>query len=167
LLSDPCDDIVCVNGSCNEGICECAEGWKGASCNEVDFNFVGEYRSTQFGLAECPNPNDEFTLETNNDNQVCNTANNVTSCLEVLLRFNDDGTYFLNVIEVTISGGITRGDPTVIRDTYTTNGNTATLLCDGNPCSSVSLDMTQQFATWDQRRSSSSQCAVRWELTRQ
>lgn len=31
--SDPCEDITCVEGFCNDGTCDCSEGWTGAACD--------------------------------------------------------------------------------------------------------------------------------------
>ena len=30
---DPCENISCVNGDCDSGICDCDEGWQGPDCN--------------------------------------------------------------------------------------------------------------------------------------
>jgi hypothetical protein len=29
-----CDDVNCVNGKCNEGTCDCEEGWEGDLCDQ-------------------------------------------------------------------------------------------------------------------------------------
>jgi hypothetical protein len=29
-----CEDVNCVNGKCNDGTCDCDEGWKGELCDE-------------------------------------------------------------------------------------------------------------------------------------
>lgn len=43
---DPCDSIVCENGAnCVEGICVCAEGWKGERCNVEIAPISAEIRS--------------------------------------------------------------------------------------------------------------------------
>lgn len=51
--SDPCKDVVCENaGTCNEGICECAEGYEGSSCEtEIRAQFIGSY--TGAGTVVC------------------------------------------------------------------------------------------------------------------
>lgn len=44
--SDPCDDIVCLNGggNCSEGICECAAGYEGDDCGTVSADkYVGNW----------------------------------------------------------------------------------------------------------------------------
>ncbi len=164
--SDPCDDIICVNGSCNEGICDCAEGWKGPSCDEVDYNFIGEYRSTSIGSVTCPDGSADRFFATNSDNEVCVTEGEWTSCLSVLLRLEEDNSYFLNIISSRSNGVIRTGDPTVIRGDYTLSGNTA-LLCDASTCIQMTLDMTQKVITWDQSQGTATNCGIRWELTRQ
>lgn len=165
--SDPCEAVTCVNGSCNEGICDCAEGWKGPSCSEIDYDFIGEYRSSSLSLAECPNPSDDFTRLTNEDNEICTTDAGITTCLEVLLRLEEDQTFFLNVILSRTNGSISTGDPTVTRGNYTISDNIVTLCENASVCNTMSLDMSQQILTWDQRPSSSTECAIRWELARQ
>lgn len=32
--SDPCDNVICVNGDCIEGDCLCDEGWEGINCDQ-------------------------------------------------------------------------------------------------------------------------------------
>jgi hypothetical protein len=42
---DPCDSVTCLNGStCVEGVCECREGYTGASCETFLLEkFLGNY----------------------------------------------------------------------------------------------------------------------------
>lgn len=51
--TDPCKDIVCQNdGTCNEGVCECTEGYEGTSCEtEIRAQFIGSY--TGAGTVVC------------------------------------------------------------------------------------------------------------------
>lgn len=32
-VADPCDGIVCVNGDCVNGNCDCEQGWSGSDCS--------------------------------------------------------------------------------------------------------------------------------------
>jgi len=42
--SDPCDDVACVNGSCDEGICNCSPGYEGELCDtEIREKYFGIY----------------------------------------------------------------------------------------------------------------------------
>lgn len=166
-FSDPCEEVTCVNGSCNEGICDCAEGWKGPFCSEVDYNFVGEFLSSSLSLADYPNSNNNITSQTNSDTEVCNTEDNVTTCVRVILRLEEDKTFFLNLIITRTNGPVSTGNPTVIRGNYTVSDDIATICEDDGACNTLSLDMSSQIITWDQRPSSSTECAIRWELTRQ
>jgi len=52
--SDPCKDVDCgANGSCDEGICVCAEGYEGASCEtEIRGKFLGTYEGSLAGCLE-------------------------------------------------------------------------------------------------------------------
>lgn len=45
---DPCEDKVCENGFCNEGVCECFPGFYGTSC-EFSENGGGCGNSDQYG----------------------------------------------------------------------------------------------------------------------
>ena len=165
--SDPCEEVICVNGSCDEGICDCATGWKGPTCAEVDYNFIGEYRSSVIFLKGCPNSGDNGSRSADADNEVCSTTNGVTTCLSVLLRLEDDASFFLNIIFSQTDGTISTGDPTVTRGTYTISNNQVTL-CDGQgTCSSMTLGMGQNVLAWDQIAPTSTACGVSWELTRQ
>lgn len=165
--SDPCEAVPCVNGSCNEGICDCAPGFKGAACDEIDYNFVGEFRSTMLSRLGCPSASDNLTLSTNTENQICSTVGNRTTCLEVLLRIESDNTFFLNVITVIMEGSLTLGDPTVIRGTYTESGNVLTLCDEFNDCQTITMDMTQTSYQWQQVVPQNNECGFEWTLTRQ
>lgn len=165
--SDPCEDIACNNGSCNEGICECATGWKGPTCSEIDYNFVGEYRSSSISVFACPASEDNATRSTNADHEVCVVDNDVTTCLSVLLRLEEDMTYFFNIIISETNGTVTTGNPTVIRGDYTMSNNRISL-CDSNgDCTEMTLDMDQMILTWTQVESTAAACGISWELSRQ
>jgi len=165
--SDPCESVTCVNGNCNEGICDCAPGFMGPACDQIIYNYVGEYRSTILSQVGCPNSSENFSVNTNSDNQVCVTIDNTTTCLEVLFRLEDDNTFFLNIITTTIQGSLRVGKPSVTRGTYTTSENEIRLCNDSNACEDMFLDMSQSTITWLQLPPSSNNCGIEWVMTRQ
>jgi len=48
--NDPCDDVNCNNGQCDEGICKCDEGYDGTFC---DIELRGVYIGNWIGPAVC------------------------------------------------------------------------------------------------------------------
>jgi len=49
--SDPCKDIDCNNGSCDDGTCICEEGYTGTNCEaELRAPFIGTFQ----GDLDCP-----------------------------------------------------------------------------------------------------------------
>jgi len=57
---DPCDNLLCVNGGiCNEGKCDCPEGFGGSNCNEhlaplsmrISFVTLTRYPATKDGIS--------------------------------------------------------------------------------------------------------------------
>lgn len=46
--SDPCKDVVCVNGECVEGDCVCDTGYEGTDCGTaINAKFAGTYNLTE------------------------------------------------------------------------------------------------------------------------
>lgn len=47
-VQDPCVDLLCQNGGqCNDGYCECIEGYEGSECEiKTASRFVGEYKGS-------------------------------------------------------------------------------------------------------------------------
>lgn len=44
FCSDPCKDIECINGDCDEGICNCTLGYEGTTCDsEIRTKYYGIY----------------------------------------------------------------------------------------------------------------------------
>lgn len=45
---NPCKDVDCVNGTCNEGDCDCDDGWEAADCTtEKRTKFIGDYSGNE------------------------------------------------------------------------------------------------------------------------
>lgn len=51
--SDPCEEVVCVNGACDDGSCLCEEGYIGPTCNLIDLEGTYFYSS----IVSDPNTN--------------------------------------------------------------------------------------------------------------
>lgn len=46
--NDPCKDVNCVNGSCSDGECVCADGYSGTDCaTAINSRFEGTYTLTE------------------------------------------------------------------------------------------------------------------------
>ncbi len=164
--SDPCETVTCVNGACNEGVCDCAPGFKGAACDEIDYDFIGEFRSSAFILYDCPTNKEDESYPTDIDDKVCSTLGDVTTCFRVLLKIEDDGTFFLNQIKTKIEGSLSIGTPNVTEGSYTISGNTITLCEPGSSCQTMTLDDTQQELYWEQLPPKGDLCGIGWRLSR-
>lgn len=57
---DPCKDVLCNNGACIEGICECDAGYEGESCAiEWRAKILGDYEAVQHWQGD-PDPNPPY-----------------------------------------------------------------------------------------------------------
>jgi len=50
IVKDPCKGVVCVNGNCIEGICECDFGWTGDDCSVT---IVSKLKGFYEGILDC------------------------------------------------------------------------------------------------------------------
>jgi hypothetical protein len=66
--NDPCEAIECQNGgSCNEGVCECPEGYEGAFCQNLNSQqHFGEYHTDYQGCIDT-SPSHIINIEAAND----------------------------------------------------------------------------------------------------
>lgn len=66
--NDACDDVNCNNqGICDDGNCECDEGYEGAACeNEVNTKFLGEWESLDYICTDGDLNPVEFIIEKGN-----------------------------------------------------------------------------------------------------
>ena len=71
---DPCQDVACVNGSCDEGICACAAGWEGTLCDvrlsdrfsgqwSGNFNCENQEKNTQIEITADPEDFRKISIE--------------------------------------------------------------------------------------------------------
>lgn len=130
--SDPCEEVICVNGACDDGICACEEGYTGAQCDEIDLlgtyyysNIVSDpntncsqayldYKPTLRGEALCDNLGcGSLSYTFNSDMTLIRTniryEENVDGPLVVKFESTSDGAYTIEGDIVTITEGLDRG----------------------------------------------------------
>lgn len=132
--SDPCEDVVCQNGGvCNEGSCDCPDGWSGADCSTYDFEYVGSYRVERYTNTSCNDALDNGTFNINSEGLFCLTqdANNRT-CWTRNMTFNANGTWTFALRTIEESGGIELSNIDMFSGTYTTNAEIINLFVDGS-----------------------------------
>jgi hypothetical protein len=60
---DPCKDVECVNGMCEEGVCMCDAGYEGDNCGTaMNQKFLGTYSTTD----KCTSPGYSQTISAGN-----------------------------------------------------------------------------------------------------
>ena len=90
----PCNSIVCENGgTCNDGTCDCAEGYEGTNCStEVRAKFIGSYP----GMDACSTTGASGTYTST-------IATSTTGVNSILITGLWEG-FFITAINGTVSG---------------------------------------------------------------
>lgn len=119
--SDPCEEVTCFNGGiCNEGFCDCPDGWTGADCSVYDFDFVGEYTAELLTFSDCNSSSEEGSITADANDRFCFSNANGQNCSRLVLELNEDGSALFVVVNTVVSGGFESSNPTRITGSYTT-----------------------------------------------
>jgi len=88
--SDPCEEVTCLNGgTCDDGSCDCPDGWTGTDCSVYDFDYVGDYTAKALTFADCNDASEEGSLQADANDRFCfNAANNSRNCSRLVLELN-------------------------------------------------------------------------------
>ncbi len=145
--SDPCADVLCVNGECVDGTCNCAEGWQGADCSERIYTFEGSWESTKLSFTQCANVS---TLDAVNG-EMCAPATGNRTCLRYLLTIGAGGSMSANYIAIRYTGPTRTGSPNIVAGSYTKDGNKI-IFCpsSGGTCEPITINEAQDRLTWEQ-----------------
>ena len=133
--SDPCEEIVCVNGDCNDGSCACEEGWTGELCDQRDYNFIGSYRLHLLRYTDCQDGGGDFNIEGDNI-KICNDPGDPLvpkTCVLSVIEINADNTFEVSfAYERVLAGRVieTTGTDNDYSGTYTISGNEVNLCGD-------------------------------------
>jgi len=89
---DPCDDITCVNASCDLGVCNCDQGFYGSNCDVTSLE--GFYFLTGVRMESCPLYAKEYNLNAaEGSTLVCGLNHkNIELCFSNAMTLYDDGT---------------------------------------------------------------------------
>lgn len=123
--SDPCEEVICVNGACDDGTCACDDGFIGPQCDQIDL--LGTYY--QSSVMSDPNTNcSQAYLDYNpslREEALCDAL----GCGSFLYTFNSDMTLKRKIIryEDSSSGPLVERFDSVTEGTYTIEGNTITI----------------------------------------
>lgn len=94
---DPCKDVDCVNGTCNEGDCDCDEGWEAADCTtEKRKKFLGDYTGNE--VCDTLGNVDSYTIGIEVGTGAVSNINIVNFAgfdVDVMATINEDGVSFL------------------------------------------------------------------------
>lgn len=61
MCRDRCKKIICVNGDCVDGTCNCIKGFTGLKCDTLSQSFfIGSFKGNQSVRCEIPGPVSEF-----------------------------------------------------------------------------------------------------------
>lgn len=109
---DPCKDVICVNGTCVSGICDCDAGYEGSDCGtESRAQFIGTYSVS--GTVAC-----EVTPDGTITNAVLSITNSASDVTKIVINFAGQ----LTIIGTVTGSSVTIESQTVGSFTYTGNG---------------------------------------------
>jgi len=119
--SDPCEEITCVNGACNDGSCLCEDGYLGSSCDEIDI--VGTFFLSS--VRSDPNTNCSQQYLDYNPQLKGEALCDDLGCSTLSYTFNSDMTIIRTVIEYEedANGNLIEGFKFNREGTYEVSGN--------------------------------------------
>jgi len=103
---DPCEDVVCGQGICVEGTCECPEGYEGASCETLEkVKYFGAYTITESdcGSEFGPITFTRITIEEKTDGEVFDV---ILMAEDISETYTFEGTLMNDKLDVTANADI-------------------------------------------------------------
>ena len=141
---DPCENIPCVNGSCNDGICECESGWTGDLCDELDFDFIGDYTLQKIQGSDCSDMQIRLPAEAVDD-EFCEGNH----CTTIYLTVEADGTFRMVFVDIEYTNNIRIAEPDVVEGEYDIQNDQITL-CSTSwvSCAEMKISATKLGLDW-------------------
>ena len=121
--SDPCEAVICSKGACNDGVCDCEEGYIGEKCDQLDL--LGSYYYSQIVMDDnCSQQYRDYNPELS-DEALCDNL----GCSALIYTLNQNNTYTRTYIayEDNVSGGLVVEFESTSEGTYEVTGNVISL----------------------------------------
>ena len=156
---DPCEGITCANGDCNDGSCACDIGWKGERCDEIDFNFIGEYEAESITYSNCDDASNNGVWQADQFNNFCYPDGDVTTCFSFHLEIKPDGTFKQFWVDTKITGGFTVSEQDPSDGTYEVNNGEITLCSPAwSNCETMTVNDARSGIEWKITNKGNSGC---------
>jgi len=158
--SDPCEEVTCLNGgTCDDGSCDCPDGWTGTDCSVYDFDYVGDYTAKTLTFADCNDASEEGSLQADANDRFCfNAANNSRNCSRLVLELNQDNSALFIIINTKVNGSIESSNPTRITGTYTTDAEAITFTDSSGNRTQFTVNEDRSGLTWVESTVASTGC---------
>lgn len=159
--TDPCEDVVCVNGDCIDGTCDCVEGFEGVNCDKAIFNPVGNYILSRLSYHDCIDPSDSGGgFNTNSNSELCQNSTDGLYCFSLRLELKADKTFAVVVTNNTTLNGNTTTTIDNEGGTYSVENENRILLCPNSIsfCDVLEVSSDKNSMEWIIERESGNQC---------
>ena len=163
--ADPCEGVSCVNGDCIDGSCACDPGWKGEFCDEVDFNFIGDYTAKSFTFSDCDDSSHDGTVNVDALDNFCYNDGDKRVCFNYTLVIRSDGTFFQRWLDHVTEGGFTITERETAEGTYEISGSMITLCsADWTDCSVMEVNSRRSGLDWTFLNRNSRGCLITYSV---